>query len=200
MALLLGLTVALASALAGCGTGGEDRDAGRDATELVRDGLAAHNAGQLDEAAQLYREALAVDDGNAHALYHLGLIAQQAGDSDRAETLYRDAVEVEPTFTPALFNLAILRTEAGDYDEAADLYRRVTEAEPGNAAARLNLGFVLRDQLGKATKGQAELDRAVELDPALAARLTETDTPSATTTSSPTGTPTTTGTPPTTAP
>jgi Flp pilus assembly protein TadD len=66
--------------------------------------------------------------------------------------------------------LAILRVGAGANQEAVELYRRVIAAAPENAGAHLNLGFALRS-MGRDEEAEAELRRAVELDPRLASRI-----------------------------
>jgi superkiller protein 3 len=166
-----GATLVAALLLGACGGDDSDSDEAASATELVEQGLAAHNAGDTEEAADLYRQALAEDDRNQYALYNLGLIAQTQDDNEQAEQRYRAALEVDPNFTPALFNLAIVRTDAEAYDEAQSLYEQVISIDPDNASAHLNLGFLLTDQLDDADGGQKELEQAVELDPTLESRI-----------------------------
>jgi tetratricopeptide (TPR) repeat protein len=166
-----GAALVAALLLGACGGDDSDSDQAATATELVEQGLAAHNAGDTEEAADLYRQALDEDDRNQYALYNLGLIAQTEDDNEQAEQRYRAALEVDPNFTPALFNLAIIRSDAEAYDEAQSLYEQVISIDPDNASAHLNLGFLLTDQLDDADGGQEELDRAVELDPTLESRI-----------------------------
>ena len=140
------------------------------AAEAVQRGLQAHGEGRLDAAAAAYHEALDLDPQNKYAFYNLGLIDQTSGRPRSAENYYRLALSADPEFTPALFNLAILRTAAGDTREAIDLYRRVTALKPDEAGPHLNLGFLLRS-IGQEAEGDAEIQRALQLDPALASRL-----------------------------
>jgi tetratricopeptide (TPR) repeat protein len=134
--------------------------------ELLNDALAAHVAGDIAGATELYNEILAEDPTNKFAHYNLGLIAQTQGRPDDAERAYRQALQTDPTYGPALFNLAIIKYEAKQYEDAIDLYRQLLLVEPDNASAHLNLGYALRDN-GQAAEGDREIAEAVALDPSL---------------------------------
>jgi tetratricopeptide (TPR) repeat protein len=132
--------------------------------------LEAHAQGRLDEAIELYQQVLVLDPQNKFAYYNLGLIDQTQGRIDAASEEYQQALAVDPEFAPAMFNLAIVRSEQGNVDGAIGLYRRVIEVNPDDAAAHLNLGLLLL-QNGQRSEGEAELAKAVELDPALESRI-----------------------------
>ena len=136
---------------------------------LLQAGLAAQAAGRNAEAADDYRKILQMNPNNPWAYYNLGLIDQQAGRADSAERNYRAALRISPGFPSALFNLAILRTGPAP-KEAEDLYRRAIAVTPNNAWAHLNLGFLLINE-GIKAEGQAELQKALKLDPTLAPRV-----------------------------
>ncbi len=186
--MLLGALVFIAF---GCGS---DRPASDATAETLDAALTAHAEGRIDDATDGYENVLDEDPDNQFALYNLGLLDQQAGRLQQAEERYRAALETDPNFTSALFNLAIIRTQS-DPDEAESLYRSVIRVEPGNASAHLNLGFLLIES-GDQAGGEAELERAVELDPSLAERVPEREAedpsePAASSTTTTTGTPTT---------
>jgi tetratricopeptide (TPR) repeat protein len=159
------LSMAVAAViLAGCGSSGATQSS---STQLLSAGLAAQNAGHTQVALDDYQAVLKQEPGNKYALYDLGLINQQQGNTAAAEAQYRAALVSDPNYVPALFNLAILRTKEAPY-EAVDLYRHVIALQPAYAAAHLNLGYVLRS-LGQVTEGNAEIARALVLQPSLAA-------------------------------
>jgi tetratricopeptide (TPR) repeat protein len=160
------LALALTFVLSGCGN---DKSEGQKAADPLKAGLSAQRAGRVAEAERDYRDVLAKDPNNKYAYYNLGLIAQQAGQSQDAEEDYRVVLRLDPDYEPALFNLAILRTSP-DVNEAISLYRHAIAVSPGYAAAHLNLGFALK-QTGKSSEGDAELAKAVSLDPSLASRM-----------------------------
>lgn len=133
---------------------------------LLQQGVDAHRAGDLDEAAARYAEVLAVEPDNLRARYDLGVVLQTRGDVERAEAEYREALRIDAGFAPALFNLAVLRAGAGDHAAAVELYRLVLVSEPDNAGAHLNLGFALIS-VGEIEDGRTEIAKAAELDPSL---------------------------------
>ena len=142
------------------------------ASVALAKGLAAHRAGKLDEARALYNEVLKNEPRNKFGYYNLGLLAQTRGDNISAENDYRLAISIDPNFTSPLFNLAIILAAKGSDNEAMELYRKVIALEPRNAGAHLNLGLILR-KTGDHVQGDAEVAKALELDPSLAKRLDE---------------------------
>jgi Tfp pilus assembly protein PilF len=136
------------------------------AAELLARGLREQVDGRTDAAERDFRAVLAKDPSNKFAYYNLGLIAQNHNDNVKAENAYRAAISIDATYWPALFNLAILRVAANDATEAVRLYREVIKANPTYASAHLNLGYLLKS-LGKIAEGDAELEIARSLAPAL---------------------------------
>jgi tetratricopeptide (TPR) repeat protein len=154
------------------------------ATEALAAGIAAQQAGDLATASAKYREVLSHDPQNQYAYYNLGLIDQTNGAYASADSNYNLALSIDPTFEDAMYNLAIVKSAEGDSDAAIALYRQVIALNKRNAAAHLNLGFALIDS-GQKTEGNAELAKAIQIDPSLATRI-----PSGTaTTSTSTGSP-----------
>ena len=162
-ALALPFVLAIAAACAGSGTPAKPSDPAADA--LAR-GIAAHNANKLDEAAKDYFEALFYDPKSKFAFYNLGQIARVQNRLAIAEGYYRSALEIDPNYGPALFGLGVVRQAFNSIQEAIDLYRKDISVEPNNAAAHYNLGILLRVQ-GKIADGDAEIARAMQLDPKL---------------------------------
>jgi tetratricopeptide (TPR) repeat protein len=136
----------------------------------LQEALQAHADGDLDAAADLYKQVLVLDPENKFAYYNLGLIHQTEGRLGAAAEQYQLALGIDPAFGPALFNLATVRTEEGAAEEAIDVYRQALEVNADNAAAHLNLGFLLVDN-GERNEGKAELAIAVQLDPTLESRI-----------------------------
>jgi len=154
------------TALAACGGGKSDAQIASDALNA---GLRAQAQGRNAEAATDYKNVLAHDPRNKFAYYDLGVIQQTSGDNASAEVNYRACLQIDPNFGPALYNLAIIRTGPSP-QEAEELYRHAISLAPNSAAAHLNLGFLLRS-LGRTDEGNAELRKAVALDPSTAQRI-----------------------------
>ena len=150
------------SILAACGS----QSATQRANSLIANGLKAQAAGNTAVATRDYNQVLAIDPRNKYALYDLGLIDQLAGNTASAESRYRAALAIDPNFARALFNLAILRTKVAP-SEAVALYRQVIALDPNDAAAHFNLGLLL-ESMGQGQAGNAEVARAISLNPSLA--------------------------------
>jgi tetratricopeptide (TPR) repeat protein len=139
---------------------------GTDNAELLQRGVVLQNAGQLDEAAGIYREVIDADPDNKVAYFNLGVIDHTQGQTQEAAANYVQVLSIDPVYVPALFNLAILRTDEGDAQGAIGLYRRVIAADADNAPAMLNLGILLLEN-GEEAEATELISRAVEIDPSL---------------------------------
>lgn len=134
--------------------------------EALARAQAAHNSGNTDEAIKGYYETLGYDPKNEVALTNLGIIYRFANKPQIAEGFYRAALEADPNSAGSLFGLALLRAAAGSLPEAIDLYQRLLRLAPNDAVGHYNLGLVLR-AAGRAAEGDAEIARALALDPKL---------------------------------
>ena len=99
-----------------------------------------HQAGQLQEAEQLYRQILSRQPKHADALHFLGLLAHQAGSQDVAMELLQKSISLGPTVTLYHNNMGNVLQAQGRLDEAIACYRRVLTIAPENAEAHYNLG------------------------------------------------------------
>lgn len=170
------LVLPLILALAACtGSGAASKPADPAADALAR-GIAAHNANKLDEATKNYFEVLSSDPKNKFAFYNLGQIARVQSRLAIAEGYYRSSLEQDDNFGPALFGLGAVRQAFNAVQEAIDLYRKDIAVEPNNAAAHYNLGVLLRVQ-GKTAEADAEIAKALQLDPKLPQPPASTPTP-----------------------
>jgi len=182
---LVGLALPLMLALAACGGGNAPAKPADPAADALARGIAAQNANKMDEATKDYFETLANDPKNKFAYYNLGQIAKVQNRLQVAEGYYRSALEIDPNYGPALFGVGYVRQAFNAIQEAIDFYRKDIAVEPNNAAAHYNLGILLRLQ-GKTSEGDAEIARAMQLDPKLPQPPSPTPTPKPTTTPTPT--------------
>lgn len=138
-----------------------------DVFDLLRAGLAHHQAGRLTEAEDAYRAALAAAPEQAKALYLLGVLFIAAGRLDEAVEILQRAVVAAPDDTDALFNLGNALYRQGDLEGARERYRAVTERRPGYAEAFANLGRVCQ-QLGQTDAAVEACRTAIARKPGLA--------------------------------
>lgn len=150
-------------------SGGTTTLAATDPSALLQQGLTAQGAGRLDEARALYLKVIGQDPTNKFAYYNLGVIYQQLNAVNDARDSYRRALQIDAKYQPALFNLAVLETPLNP-TEAISQYQKILAINPSDANVHLNLGLVFR-QIGRTSEGEAELAKAVQLNPALASRI-----------------------------
>jgi predicted O-linked N-acetylglucosamine transferase (SPINDLY family) len=116
----------------------------------VADALASafqhHQAGELQTAAQIYRQVLAVAPDHADALHLLGLVEFQSGDNESAGGHIRRAIELKGNEAGFHGNLGNVYNAQGDHDRAIACYRRALELNPNYPVALFNLATTLHDQ------------------------------------------------------
>jgi tetratricopeptide (TPR) repeat protein len=103
-------------------------------TAMIHDKLAfvAEERGQLDEATEIYRKALALHeesgdrDGAAQSLRHLGSVAVDRGRWDEAERHYRDALDIFRETAEDLYSVQLTYDGLG---KLAERRGRLAEAE-----------------------------------------------------------------------
>jgi len=126
--------------------------------------VAHHQAGRLQQAAELYRQILAEQPRHADSLHLLGLIAYKTGRLDEAAGLIADALQQDSTKTPYCFNLGVVLQKQGKLDEAVEAYRRALRLNPSSVEARSNLGNVRLEQ-GKLDEAEATYRQVLQQNP-----------------------------------
>jgi len=125
--------------------------------------VAHHQAGRLQQAAELYQQILTEQPRHADSLHLLGLIAYKTGRLEEAAGLIADAIKQDSTRAPYCFNLGVVLQKQGKLDEAADAYRRALKLNPSYIEAQSNLGNVLLEQ-GKPEQAVAAHQQALRLN------------------------------------
>ncbi len=104
-----------------------------DGAKLALDhALSLHRAGDLDTAADAYRELLELEPGNHDALYGLGTVYMQQGDLENAAALLHQVVKAAPGVPEYLFNYACVQKQLGHDFAALDLFEKAAQYEPGS--------------------------------------------------------------------
>jgi len=126
--------------------------------------VAHHQAGRLQQAADLYQQILTEQPRHADSLHLLGLVGYKTGRLEEAVGLITDAIQQDSTKAPYCFNLGVVLQKQGKLDEAADVYRRAVKLNPSHIEAQSNLGNVLLEQ-GKLDQAAAAYQQALRLNP-----------------------------------
>src|SRR5512142_2720187 len=83
------------------------------ANEAIQAALQHHQAGRLEQAAEIYQQVLQRQPENADALHLLGLISHQSGQPEAAVDLISRAIQIAPS-TPLYYgNIGLALTDLG---------------------------------------------------------------------------------------
>jgi Tfp pilus assembly protein PilF len=124
--------------------------------------LRHHQAGNLQQAEELYRQILAADSNHVDALHLLGVIAGQSGRPDLAVEYIRQALALRPDFALAHNNLGEFLKDLGQLNEAIASYAEALRCQPDLAMAHNNLGNAFRVQ-GRLDEAVASYREALRL-------------------------------------
>jgi tetratricopeptide (TPR) repeat protein len=123
-----------------------------------------YQAGQLQQAEQLFRQILQADPNQVDALHLLGLIALQTGRDTLALYYLQAAVHLRPDFAEAHNNLGMALQTQGKFAEAVLSHEQAVRLRPDFAEAHNNLGRALQ-LLGNLAGAVASFQEAVRLRP-----------------------------------
>lgn len=142
--------------------GGTGVSAAAEAT--LRQALALHQAGRLEAARPLYRQALAAAPRWGEALHMAGVLELMAGDHAAAARLLGKAAPLLPADAGLQSNLGTALQSLGRAREALACHRRAVELDPASHINHYNLGNAL-DAAGKREEAAECFRRAVALRP-----------------------------------
>jgi predicted O-linked N-acetylglucosamine transferase (SPINDLY family) len=134
------------------------------AQQALTQGIAHHNAGQVEQAESCYREVLRLMPRQPDAVHLLGLAAYQSGRLDEAETTVRRALMLAPEQASFWNSLGTVQQARGRHDEAAASFARAVALAPEAAEIWSSLGTV-QLWLGRLDEAEASQRRALALRP-----------------------------------
>ena len=103
-----------------------------------------HQAGQINEAADIYKNILDKNPNDFNSLHLLGVIEFTKHNYDKAEKLISSALQINPNSHDAHFNLANIYAEKQEYQYAIAEYERAIELQPNFLSPYINLGNAKR--------------------------------------------------------
>lgn len=120
---------------------------------------------KYEEAADYYRQAIAIDPKVPIYHYNLGLAMDRLDKLDEAETAYQEYLSLE---TPTADNLNTIGVfyykKRQAFERAAALYKRAIEGNPQNDNFYYNLALV-QEKLEQWSDAEASYLKAIECDP-----------------------------------
>lgn len=110
---------------------------------VLANGLASHQAGDLSKAERFYRKAISLQPGNPEAVYLYGMLLFQQGRFVQAVDQFSRALELAPGEFELRQQLANALREAGQLDAALLHYDALLAANPSNIPLINNKGVTL---------------------------------------------------------
>src|SRR5208337_782183 len=123
-----------------------------------------YQAGQWQQAEQLYLQILQVDPNEVDALHLLGVIAGQTGRDNLAIDYLNAALRLKPDFAGAHNNLGNVFIIQRKLPEAVASFQEAVRLQPDFVMAHNNLGNALREQ-GRLDDAIAAFRTALRLKP-----------------------------------
>lgn len=113
---------------------GPDNDGlSREAERLLAEGVAAYQAGRIDEAIEILKRGVGIDPLAFRLHFHLGLLYGRKGDVFDAISELETAVSLNVSHFAAAKNLAILYQKAGFRNKAVEMWERAHSLAPDDA-------------------------------------------------------------------
>jgi predicted O-linked N-acetylglucosamine transferase (SPINDLY family) len=134
------------------------------ARELMEAALRAHQAGELSQAVDFYRQFLVLRPGHPDALNNLGNALLQLGKPDEAIDACRRALATRAAYAEAHLNIGMALQKLGRLGEAMEAYRQALAVRPDFVQAINSLGTALQ-QNGQLDEAASTYRKAVELAP-----------------------------------
>jgi Flp pilus assembly protein TadD len=130
----------------------------------------AANEGDNRKAADLYREACALEPQDAGLSYRLSVVLGKLDDTAGQRTALQQAIKVDGGFVLAHYDLGYMDFRAGDNAAAEEHFRVVVKAAPDNVQAWLSLAATLATE-SRIKEAQDAVTSALKLDPTNTAAL-----------------------------
>ena len=116
---------------AGCSSVLESRQ-GRQVEDVLKQAIAAHKVGNLEQAEQTYGEILAAEPDNTEALNALGILRMQIGSPEIALDCFERAAQLSPGAAKYHNNVGNVRMAQEKFDAALTAFERAASLTPEN--------------------------------------------------------------------
>lgn len=142
-------------------------DNSRKALDLIKEGNALEDAGDLAQALQRYGSAIDLVPGFARGHLNRGNALLACGELDDALRALTTAVHLDPNYAGAHFNLGNVYVRLGQLDAACMAYNQAIALQSDFVDAEVALGVVL-DDLGRLEEACLHYRRAIAIQPGYA--------------------------------
>jgi superkiller protein 3 len=126
-------------------------------------GLLLQKQGKLEEAAEMYRKAIAIDSNYVYAYNNLGNVLYDQNKLTEAAEMYRKAIAIDSNYVYAYYGLGLVLKDQNKLTEAEEMYRKAIAIDSNYVYAYYGLGLVLKDQ-NKLTEAEEMYRKAIAID------------------------------------
>ena len=112
-------------------------------TDLIREGIALHDAGKYQEALEKYEKALQIDKKGSMAYYEMGYTYQEMKQYDLAIKAYDKVIKIgeqTETLLTTYMNKASILDDIGKPKDALKLYKKAIDIYPNHYLLHYNFG------------------------------------------------------------
>jgi tetratricopeptide (TPR) repeat protein len=133
-------------------------------SDLFQRGLAAHQAGQIDDAIRLYSAALRQNPDQPDVWNNLGVALRRSKKFDAALIAYRRAADLRPENAGMWSNMGNCLREMMRFDEALAAHQKALALDDSIKSHIFNTGLVYRD-MNRFETALEYFERALAIDP-----------------------------------
>ena len=134
-----------------------------DINEAMQSAFEYHQAGDLHQAGNIYREILKSYPNSVEVLHYLGILHYQLGNYEFAIEYLEKALGLNPDDPSAYYNLGLTYKEKGQLDQAIACYEKALQLNPHSAKTHYNLGTALQEK-GDHDEAIIHYQKALQLD------------------------------------
>jgi Flp pilus assembly protein TadD len=121
-------------------------------------------AGEVQQAVDLYREALRAAPKEASLAYKLAMALDKLGDTVNERLALEQTIQIDPNMAEAQNQLGYLALRAGETNSAEEHFRMAVHASPGFAKAWVNLAATMYLE-SKLSEAKEAVERALQAEP-----------------------------------
>jgi len=132
--------------------------------DLLQQGLALHNAGQLEQAKVIYEEILKLNPKHFDALQLSGALEGQLHNWVKSINYFKLAIEVNSSIDFLHVNLGLAYLNEKKYKDSFTEFEKAFTINAKNISAYINCAKMLRD-LNRSNEAIIILDKAIEQNP-----------------------------------
>ncbi|MBN1151020.1 tetratricopeptide repeat protein [candidate division WOR-3 bacterium] len=114
-----------------------------------------HASGRLQESANDYENAIAIDAGNYEGYFNYSLLLSQNNNYDSALTLLMKSTQLNPDFAPAYNNIGLCFYYKGDFENALYYLKKAVSLDYESIQSHLALALVY-EAIGQTEKAVSE--------------------------------------------